>query len=178
MKKILLLHGAIGAASQLDKLKEELKDNFEIYTLSFSGHGGEKIPDDTAIDKNGIPTNDPAEAMEGALLPFDRSYKSAGIAMLIEMLAGPLVSSAWIDNKTFEEEWGSVLIAIDPELLVDREVFKKNATDLIAKVKSSRRDDKVDEIRLPGERAQAVYQESLASGFVEVDDAILKTLGY
>lgn len=44
MKKLLLLHGAIGAASQLDKLKEELKDKFVIYTLNFSGHGGEKIP--------------------------------------------------------------------------------------------------------------------------------------
>ncbi len=44
MKKLLLLHGAIGAASQFDKLKEELKDRYEIYTLDFSGHGGEKIP--------------------------------------------------------------------------------------------------------------------------------------
>jgi esterase/lipase len=46
MNKLLLLHGAIGAASQLDKLKEELKDKFEIYTLGFSGHGGKKIPDE------------------------------------------------------------------------------------------------------------------------------------
>lgn len=44
MKKLLLLHGAIGAASQFDKLKEELKSQFEIYTMNFSGHGGEKIP--------------------------------------------------------------------------------------------------------------------------------------
>ncbi len=46
MKKLLLLHGAIGAESQFAKLKEELKDKFEIYTLNFSGHGGEKIPDE------------------------------------------------------------------------------------------------------------------------------------
>lgn len=46
MKKLLLLHGAIGAASQFDKLKEELKDEYEIYTLNFSGHGGEKITDE------------------------------------------------------------------------------------------------------------------------------------
>ena len=46
MKKLLLLHGAIGAASQFDKLKEELKNNFEIYTLNFSGHGGGEITDE------------------------------------------------------------------------------------------------------------------------------------
>jgi len=45
MKKLLLLHGAIGAASQFDNLKEELKNEFEIYTMNFSGHGGEKIPE-------------------------------------------------------------------------------------------------------------------------------------
>jgi len=46
MKKLLLLHGAIGAASQFDKLTEELKGKFEIYTLNFSRHGGEKITDE------------------------------------------------------------------------------------------------------------------------------------
>ena len=46
MKKLLLLHGAIGAASQFDKLKEELKDKFEVYSLNFSGHGGEEMPDE------------------------------------------------------------------------------------------------------------------------------------
>jgi esterase/lipase len=50
MKKLLLLHGAIGAASQFDKLKEELKDKFEIHTMNFSGHGGEAMPDKFSIE--------------------------------------------------------------------------------------------------------------------------------
>lgn len=50
MKKLLLLHGAIGAASQFDRLKEELKDKFEVYTLNFSGHGGEPMPDKFSIE--------------------------------------------------------------------------------------------------------------------------------
>jgi len=50
MKKLLLLHGAIGAVSQFDKLKEELKDKFEIYTMNFSGHGGETTPDKFSIE--------------------------------------------------------------------------------------------------------------------------------
>jgi pimeloyl-ACP methyl ester carboxylesterase len=39
MKKILLLHGAIGAAEQLDALKESLSQNYDVHTLNFSGHG-------------------------------------------------------------------------------------------------------------------------------------------
>jgi esterase/lipase len=50
MKKLLLLHGAIGASSQFDKLKEELKDKFEIFTMNFSGHGGEVMPDKFSIE--------------------------------------------------------------------------------------------------------------------------------
>lgn len=50
MKKLLLLHGAIGAASQFDRLKEELKDRFEIFTMNFSGHGGEVMPEKFSIE--------------------------------------------------------------------------------------------------------------------------------
>jgi pimeloyl-ACP methyl ester carboxylesterase len=49
MKQLLLLHGAIGAKDQLEPLKEELQDLFSIHTLSFSGHGGENMPDAFSI---------------------------------------------------------------------------------------------------------------------------------
>lgn len=40
MKQIILLHGAIGAADQLEPLRNLLsKQNFEIFSFSFSGHG-------------------------------------------------------------------------------------------------------------------------------------------
>jgi esterase/lipase len=37
---VLLLHGAIGSKQQLEPLAALLKDNFEVHTLNFSGHGG------------------------------------------------------------------------------------------------------------------------------------------
>lgn len=148
------------------------------YGLILAKARGEKIPDNMAIDSEGNPTNDPASAMGGAIFPFDRGYKGAGLGMVIEMLAGPLTNSAWIDNKTFTEEWGSLFIAIDPNLLVDTPVFKKNASDLVGKIKSSRRRDGVEEIRLPGERGLQSRNEAEVSGVVEVEDAIMQELGY
>ena len=41
MKHLLLLHGAIGSKQQLDPLKEALLDNFAVYSINFSGHGGD-----------------------------------------------------------------------------------------------------------------------------------------
>ena len=46
MKKILLLHGAIGAVDQLNTIKNELSGKYEVHTLNFSGHGGGKIPEE------------------------------------------------------------------------------------------------------------------------------------
>lgn len=41
MQSILLLHGAIGAAAQLQPLAGILSDRFSVHTLNFKGHGGE-----------------------------------------------------------------------------------------------------------------------------------------
>ncbi|HEY0030277.1 MAG TPA: alpha/beta fold hydrolase [Bacteroidia bacterium] len=50
MQHLLLLHGAIGAKDQLAPLSEELKNNFIIHTINFSGHGGEPMPEIFSIE--------------------------------------------------------------------------------------------------------------------------------
>lgn len=39
MKDIVLLHGAIGASDQLEKLKSELEKDYRVFTMDFIGHG-------------------------------------------------------------------------------------------------------------------------------------------
>lgn len=41
MHHLLLLHGALGAADQLQPLAASLSGNYHVHTLNFSGHGGE-----------------------------------------------------------------------------------------------------------------------------------------
>ncbi len=40
MKPLILLHGAIGAKDQLQPLADKLSKQYQVYTFSFSGHGG------------------------------------------------------------------------------------------------------------------------------------------
>lgn len=148
------------------------------YGLVLAKAKNETIPENMAIDHAGNPTVDPAAAMSGALLPFDRSYKGSGLALMVEMLAGPLVNGAWVDNTTFKEEWGSVFIAIDPNLLVDVDVFKKNTSEMIAAIKSARKASDVSDIRLPGEHSTEERKVAQESGFVDVDEAIIAQLGF
>jgi LDH2 family malate/lactate/ureidoglycolate dehydrogenase len=148
------------------------------YGLVLAKAKNEQIPENMAIDKDGSPTADPAAAMEGAILPFDHSYKGSGLAMMVEMFAGPLINGAWVDNKTFKEEWGTIVIAIDPNLLVDVAKFKENASQMINDIKSAKKGVGVDEIRLPGARATQGRLDAEASGFVDVDEVVLRQLGY
>lgn len=39
MQQLLILHGALGSASQFDELKSELTEDYEVHTLDFYGHG-------------------------------------------------------------------------------------------------------------------------------------------
>ena len=138
---------------------------------------GEQIPEGIALDGDGNPTTDPAEAMKGAMFPFDHGYKGAGLSMVVEIMSGPLAASAFCDT-TYDKDYGNLFMAIDPELLVDIADFKTQCSDLAKTVKASRKQKGVTEIRLPGDRAQAAYQAALESGEVDVDEVILRELGY
>ncbi|HSX34689.1 MAG TPA: Ldh family oxidoreductase [Candidatus Saccharimonadales bacterium] len=138
---------------------------------------GEQLPENIAIDGEGNPTTNPTKALEGAMFPFDHGYKGAGLGMVVEILAGPLVASAYCDFKN-AETYGNVILAIDPELFVDVAEFKANCSDMITIIKNSRKQKGVSEIRLPGERARAAYTEVQKTGMVDVDELVLKELGY
>jgi L-2-hydroxycarboxylate dehydrogenase (NAD+) len=157
---------------------------FDMATSAYTWYGlvlaktkGESIPEGVAIDSAGKITTDSLLAMQGALLPFDKNFKGSGIAMAIEILCGPLLGAAYTDCKTSNQEWGSTVIALDPSLLVDKEKFKSSCSDLIRIVKMSRTSDG-NPVRLPGERAQASYNEALKRGTLDIEEAILKELSY
>lgn len=43
MTPLILLHGAIGAASQFEPLKKQLGSEYDVHAINFSGHGRETI---------------------------------------------------------------------------------------------------------------------------------------
>ncbi len=43
MQPLVLLHGAIGAKDQLLPLSQQLRNEFELHSFNFNGHGGEAI---------------------------------------------------------------------------------------------------------------------------------------
>ena len=136
---------------------------------------GRSIPDNTAYDKEGNVTTDPAAALEGAIMTFDRSYKSAGLAMIIEILTGSLVGAAFTGIGD-SNNWGNLVFAIDPDLLTDIETFKKDISAMIKKVKGAKKLPGVKEIYIPGERGNNLARKRLAAGEIEIEDNLYNEL--
>lgn len=49
-QKLILLHGALGAALQLDQLKEKLANQFDVFSFNFYGHGRGPIVEPYSIE--------------------------------------------------------------------------------------------------------------------------------
>lgn len=137
---------------------------------------GRSIPEGIAYDKDGNLTTDPGLAMDGAIRPFDRSYKGAGLSMMVQMLTGPLVAGSFTGIGDSANNWGNLIYVIDPSLLVDIETFKAQATQMVEKVKSTKKMPGVDEIFVPGERGNRLAMERLQTGEIEVEDNLLHEL--
>lgn len=81
---------------------------------------GRQLEEGWAVGPDGQPTTDPATALAGAQLPFG-GVKGAAIAMMVELLAGPLVGDL-LSFEAGEKDvantgapcGGELIIAIDP----------------------------------------------------------------
>ncbi len=146
------------------------------YGLVEAKTAGEAIPDDVAYDAQGGCATDPAMAIAGALKCFDRSHKGSGLAMIIEILGGPLVGAACAGVGDPKKNWGHLMLAIDPDLLGDREQFIGNVTTLIERVKGTKKLPGVEEIFVPGERGNRLTEQIRAAGTIEIEDKLLEGL--
>jgi LDH2 family malate/lactate/ureidoglycolate dehydrogenase len=141
---------------------------YSFFGLLEARTAGKKIPHGVAIDGKGNVTEDPNAAIEGgAIKTFDGSYKSSNLALIVELLAGPLVGAA-IADKMSEKNWGNLVIAVDPKLLGQGE-FEKRAAAVTERVKGAKKMPGVTEILLPGERGDAFAEKVKADGCINVE---------
>lgn len=137
---------------------------------------GKKIPNDVAFDKDGKPTIVPSMAIKGALKSFDRGHKGSGLAMMIEILGGPLVGAACAGVGDSKKNWGHLVIAIDPDILGDRDEFINNVTMLVENVKTTKKLPGINEIFVPGERGNRQTDLIRTSGKIEIEENLLEEL--
>jgi hypothetical protein len=148
---------------------------YSFFGLLEARTAGKKIPHGVAIDGKGNITEDPNAAIDGgAIKTFDGGYKSSNLALIVELLAGPLVGAA-VQDKMSEKNWGNLVLAIDPKLLGQGE-FERRAAIVTARVKGAKKAPGVNEILLPGERGDAFAARVAADGVIDVEPNLWRGL--
>jgi len=120
---------------------------------------GEKVPDNWLLDKEGRPTNNPADLYAGgALLPFGATvgYKGYGLCMLVDILCGALTGAACTSSREYlAREFfggnGTFVMAINIDSFTPINQFKARMDELIRVIKESPVAEGFTEILVPGE---------------------------
>lgn len=128
--------------------------------LIMARKGGEKIPLGWAVDKDGLPTEDPFEGYEGggSLAPIG-GHKGYGMGVIHEILTAVLTGGKWTSQikSLYEEDKTGIqgtchsFLALDPDCFIGRDEFKKVMDRYIASIKESAKAKGVNEILMPGE---------------------------
>lgn len=133
---------------------------------------GEKIPEGWALNAEGLPTVDPAEAIKGILLPA-AGPKGFGLALLIDLLVGGLSSGAIGDavqplygDASKPYGCANLFLAIKIEGFRPLADFAAAASSFADKIRASRLAPGAVEVRLPGDRAERRRRE--AQGLVTI----------
>ncbi len=135
---------------------------------------GRSIPENWALDQNGNPTTDPAEAIKGILLPMG-GPKGSAIAMAIDMVAGLLAGSKYapdvraIHYPEGEAGVGCGMIVLDIAHFMDPEEYTKRMSAYLEQIRTMRRAGGFEEILLPGEAKQRRERRSIRDG-IEVPE--------
>ena len=123
------------------------------------------IKDDWAIDCDGFATTSPAEALTGALRTFGGN-KGSGLALMFEMLTGPLAGASIAEEHT--DNRGNFIIGINPAVVLADNSFVPRVDELLGKIRNGRQAS----IRLPGDQSEALAKQCELTNSITIERTI------
>jgi len=134
---------------------------------------GVQVAEGLGYDKEGHETTDPAKILEGAIRPFDKGVKGAGLALMVQIIGGALVGGDFLNASDND---GNVVIAIDPEAMIGTRRFVEETTKMTEAIRRAKKLEGVEEVMVPGERGDRIRSRVLESNEMEVEDNLLNSL--
>jgi LDH2 family malate/lactate/ureidoglycolate dehydrogenase len=135
---------------------------------------GRPIPPGWALDREGRPTTDAAEALRAGLLAPAGGYKGFGLALVAEVLAGVLTGSPFgLAADAHGRPAGGVghlALALDPGRFGPREAFLDGVERLAADVLATPLAPEADRIELPGDPEYRREEERRTHGIPISDE--------
>ncbi len=132
---------------------------------------GQELPEGTGFDAGGKPTRDAAAAAQGGVAPFG-GHKGYGLSFAIQAL-GLLAGAALASGDVLD--YGFLFIAIDPDIMLGAGEFATQLAEVVARITATPRQDGVEEIRIPSERAFRERERRRVEGIV-LDRKVVEAL--
>jgi L-2-hydroxycarboxylate dehydrogenase (NAD+) len=129
---------------------------------------GGDLPPAAALDDHGRDAEDPGLAT--VLRTFGDSPKSSALALMVEILTGPLVGASFTGAGDTRSNWGNLVVAVDPAILVGRDELEAGVDRLVRSVRATRPRPGFATVDLPGDSRRARARQVEATGYVEIDD--------
>ncbi|MGM8851876.1 Ldh family oxidoreductase [Salinicola halophyticus] len=130
----------------------------------------ESIPLDWATDANGVPTNNPNEALSGMLQTIG-GYKGYGLALAVDMLAGVLSGAAYLNHvKAWDkhpdqpQNLGHFFLTINTKGLGEADWLGERMADFSNIIRDTPAIDEGSPVQLPGERELKAYRYHVKNG--------------
>jgi len=117
---------------------------------------GESIPEGWAITKDGRPTTDPREALEGSMLPA-AGPKGSGLAIMLDVLTGVLTGARFglgvprMYEDPEPQQLGHIFAAINVEAMMPLDEFLARISEKERETRESPPADGFDRVLMPGD---------------------------
>jgi len=118
------------------------------------------FPEGIGVDTEGRPTTSAREMLKGGVLPFG-GHKGYGLFLIVQVL-GILAGARRATGQVIDS--GFLFIVVDPGLLMQRDEFYEQMTEMVAQLRALPRQPGVDAIHIPSERAFADRRRRLQQG--------------
>lgn len=109
---------------------------------------GQPVPDNWLLDKDGVPTNNPADLYEGGMMVPFGGHKGYAIAVMVSVLGANLVGSAVSPG---EEPSGGFALAIDPAAFGDPDDVRNGIRENLERIRNTRPAQGFAEVQIPGD---------------------------
>ncbi len=136
---------------------------------------GKPIPPDWAVDRDGQPTTDPKQALEGMMLPVG-GMKGTMLALVVELLCAALSGARLgFEADTFfgtagnRPRIGQAFLVVDPAALGGREIYFDRVEALLEMMLYD------PEVRIPGARRLGLVEAAQRDG-IEIAAPLLSQL--
>jgi LDH2 family malate/lactate/ureidoglycolate dehydrogenase len=155
--------------------------NAALGKILFAQTKGASIPEGWGADRQGKPTTDPAEVLNGGFILPVGGPKGFGLALMIELLTGVLADSQFskmipsMYDLTQKQSIAHFMLVINVAHFIDIDRFKQLAGLLSSYVKQAVKAEGVSELYLPGEIEFAAEEKRRQTG-IPMEEQVLEQL--